>query len=156
MSSRGRSTLLATGVISLVWAGCSSGKPGAGFSEVHGGSGSGGPAGSPTFGGEAGVGGVAGGCNPNPLNYDFPGNGCDDDGDGAVDNPPAACDASLPLNGDAAAFARALGVCQLANGANDVRWGLVSASYVTSYSAGGSARGPARDLDAFRERGATA
>lgn len=29
-------------------------------------------------------------CAPNPANAEIPGNACDDDGDGTVDNPPRA------------------------------------------------------------------
>src|SRR5690348_4331465 len=64
-------------------------------------------------------------CNPNPANYDVPGNGCDDDGDGTVDNTPT-CDTGLALTGPAGDMAKALGLCQAAD---STHWGIVSAKY---------------------------
>jgi hypothetical protein len=101
---------------------------------------------SPREGGfvdDAGTGGDAGGnggvfdpvdagsttCVPDPANYDIPGNGCDDDGDGTVDNPPA-CDSALAENGSAEDFARALGICTKAS---DKGYGLVSATFTQGY-----------------------
>ncbi len=68
-------------------------------------------------------------CVPDPANYDVPGNGCDDDGDGIVDNPPT-CDTSLAQVGTAEEFARALGICATVakNG-----YGLVSAKFTRGY-----------------------
>src|SRR5262245_646878 len=59
-----------------------------------------------TFGGPGGDGGGGGThvCAPNPANYDIPGNNCDDDGDGQVDNPPA-CDDNVGETGGAEDFA---------------------------------------------------
>jgi hypothetical protein len=71
------------------------------------------------------------GCHPDPGNYDIPGNGCDDDGDGTVDNVPRCDDGALPVNGDAAQFASALSLCQTSTGPTDPRWGIVSATYTT-------------------------
>ena len=71
--------------------------------------------------------GEAGGpaqCNPNPDNFEVPGNNCDDDGDGTIDNVPAACDTGLAVSGDANAFAKAIGLCK----------GVVSAAYTTGYN----------------------
>lgn len=65
------------------------------------------------------------GCVPDPGNFDVPGNNCDDDGDGKVDNPPA-CDTGLALTGDANQFARAIGLCAKSTGSS---WGVVSAAY---------------------------
>jgi hypothetical protein len=62
-------------------------------------------------------------CIPDPANYDIPGNGCDDDGDGQIDNAPA-CDSSLPQSGTAMQLAQAMGLCQQASGNT---WGVVSA-----------------------------
>jgi len=79
-----------------------------------------------------GSGGDGGGdtpCIPNPANYDIPGNGCDDDGDGQVDNAPA-CDSSLPQSGSAMQLAQAMGLCQQAS-AN--AWGVVSAKLTQGY-----------------------
>src|SRR4051812_36715505 len=49
-------------------------------------------------------------CAPDPSRYEAPGNGCDDDGDGTVDNVASACDTGLTLGGDADQFARAIGL----------------------------------------------
>ncbi len=68
-------------------------------------------------------------CVPDPANFDIPKNGCDDDGDGVVDNAPA-CDTGLPLTGDAMQFAKALGLCQMASAG---KWGIVSAVYTDSF-----------------------
>jgi hypothetical protein len=62
-------------------------------------------------------------CIPNAANYDIPGNGCDDDGDGKVDNA-IVCDSSLPANGTAMQMAQAMGLCQQAS---STAWGVVSA-----------------------------
>jgi hypothetical protein len=65
-------------------------------------------------------------CFPNPANYDIPGNGCDDDGDGIVDNPPGLCDTGVPVTAPSAAqFAQAIGICP-DKGAS---WGVLSATY---------------------------
>jgi hypothetical protein len=71
----------------------------------------------------------SGPCAPNPANFEVPGNQCDDDADGQVDNVPN-CDTNMPVDGTAAHFARALGICQMAD---QTRWGLVGASYAASY-----------------------
>ena len=73
-------------------------------------------------------------CDPNPLNYDIPGNGCDDDGDGKVDNV-ITCDASLLTGsgqGTAAQLLNAMEVCGTADAAH---WGLVSASLTNGHAA---------------------
>jgi hypothetical protein len=70
------------------------------------------------------------GCVPNPANYDIPGNNCDDDGDGTIDNPPT-CDGSLSETGSAEDFAKAMGICQTV--AKD-GYGLVSAEYLDGYN----------------------
>jgi hypothetical protein len=82
--------------------------------------------GSCTFCGDASINNGDGSipCVPNPANYDIPGNGCDDDGDGKVDNAPA-CDSSLPQSGTAMQIAQAMGLCQQADATH---WGVVSAS----------------------------
>jgi hypothetical protein len=75
-----------------------------------------------------------GGCPPpDPGNYDIPGNGCDDDGDGKVDDTPV-CDKGLALTGSAGDFVKALGLCQTATGSNDPKWGVVSAAYTQGYA----------------------
>jgi hypothetical protein len=68
-------------------------------------------------------------CIPNPANYDIPGNGCDDDGDGQIDNAPA-CDANLPQGGTAMQLAQAMGLCQQASNG---KWGVVSAKLTQGY-----------------------
>jgi hypothetical protein len=68
-------------------------------------------------------------CVPDPNNYDVPGNDCDDDGDGEVDNPPT-CDKGLSEDGDAVDFAKAIGICAKAS---DKGYGLVSAKYTRGY-----------------------
>src|ERR1700712_3431732 len=50
-------------------------------------------------------------CVPDPSNYDVPGDKCDNDGDGQVDNV-IACDTGLAATGDAMAFAKSIGLCQ--------------------------------------------
>lgn len=74
-----------------------------------------------------------GACVPDPANFEIPGNGCDDDGDGVVD-APASCDDGLAEYGDADAFARALGLCRRATGAEDPGWGVVSARYTRGHA----------------------
>lgn len=68
-------------------------------------------------------------CAPGAGNWDIPGNNCDDDGDGTVDNPPT-CDDSLSEGGDAEDFAKALGIC--ATAAKD-GYGLVSAKFTRGH-----------------------
>jgi len=74
--------------------------------------------------------GPSGPCHPDPANYDIPGNHCDDDGDGQVDNV-LTCDSALPLP-DGISFAKAIGLCQVASGA-DTKWGVLSATFVNGY-----------------------
>jgi hypothetical protein len=64
-------------------------------------------------------------CSPNKMNFEVPDNGCDDDADGEVDND-AACDDGLDFAADATDFARALGICQTAEGG---KWGILNAEY---------------------------
>src|SRR5207244_1364709 len=72
-------------------------------------------------------------CQSSPSNYDIPGNNCDDDGDGQVDNVQV-CDNNLPLTGAASLFAQALGLCQAATGPSDSKWGVISATYTNTHS----------------------
>jgi hypothetical protein len=69
-------------------------------------------------------------CSPSPANVEVPGNGCDDDANGKVDDA-TSCDDALPLTGDADDFARALGLC---NKASSTSWGVVSARYTNGFS----------------------
>ncbi len=86
----------------------------------------GGGGGSGSFGPGGGEGGApTGACVPNPANFDIPGNNCDDDGDGKVDNPPV-CDGSISGNA-AVDFAHAIGIC---DDASSRGFGLVSATFV--------------------------
>jgi hypothetical protein len=80
-----------------------------------------GASGGPTAGGAA--------CVPAKGNYDLPGDGCDNDGDGTVDNP-ATCDAALADDGSPEELARAMGLC---NAAATSGFGLVSAAFTRGY-----------------------
>ncbi len=82
--------------------------------------------GCPFCGVDSSADGSSGGCNPNPANFDVPGNNCDDDGDGIVDNPQGTCDTGLPTSAPSAAqFAKAIGLCP---NQGDT-WGVTSATY---------------------------
>ncbi len=72
-------------------------------------------------------------CVPNAANAEIPGNGCDDDADGTVDNAPS-CDEGLAKDGDAVALARAMGICA---SAAEKGYGLVSASFTRGYGVSG-------------------
>lgn len=78
---------------------------------------------------------VPAGCVPSAANFDVPGNGCDDDNDGIVDNG-GACDDGLPVTGDASLFARAIDLCQVADDDAGLKWGVVSIEYKGSFSTG--------------------
>jgi hypothetical protein len=73
-------------------------------------------------------------CIPDPANYDIPGNNCDDDGDGQVDNPPA-CDTGLSPTGTASDMARAIDLCTGTKPAiaDATHWGVVSATFTQGY-----------------------
>ena len=75
-------------------------------------------------------------CTPNPDNFDIPGNNCDDDGDGVVDNPPGACDTGLGTSTGttAANIAKAIGICPN----NGDTWGVTSATYTMGYNNNGA------------------
>jgi hypothetical protein len=70
------------------------------------------------------------GCVSSSELAEVPGNNCDDDGDGKVDNVDP-CDQGIAVSANAADFARALDICKQAKGQND--WGLVSAAYARGY-----------------------
>jgi hypothetical protein len=107
--------------------GCSSESGRSGFGGEGSSSGASGASGGILGGGDAGPGGKA--CVPNPANFDIPGNDCDDDGDGKIDNPPT-CDDSLSQSGDAEDFARSIGICQTAKTDG---YGFVSAEFTQGY-----------------------
>jgi hypothetical protein len=106
---------------------CSSSGDRSGFGDGSSGGTNGDNGGTFGSGGEAGAPGKV--CAPNPANYDIPGNNCDDDGDGTIDNPPA-CDDALSETGDAEDFAKAIGICTKAS---DKGYGLVSATFTRGY-----------------------
>jgi hypothetical protein len=118
-----------------LFAACGGSKNGSGFGDDSNGNGNGGGDGgggngSGQLGGGGGDGGAGSGvCAPNPANYEIPGNGCDDDDDGTVDNVPT-CDTGLSPAGAAGDFVKAMGICQMADATH---WGLVSASYTNGY-----------------------
>ena len=125
--------------LSAVLAACSGG-PGSGFGGDGGKDGGGvdGACGFDCNSYDGGFGDGAGpGCNPDPGNFDVPGNNCDDDGDGVVDNPQGTCDNGLQLAGPAGDFAKSIGLCKTATNGG---WGVVSATYTNGYN---SKSGPA-------------
>src|SRR5262249_22912159 len=64
----------------------------------------------------------------NPGAFDAPGNGLDDDCNGAVDDTALMCDQGIPSDtGNAGDFARAMELCQTAT-MNDKKWGVISAT----------------------------
>jgi hypothetical protein len=119
-------------------AACGGSKSGSGFNDNNGGSGGDGSGsggnGSGGLGGNGDGGAGSGPCVPDPSNYDIPGNGCDDDNDGTVDNP-ATCDTGLAAGGAAGDFVKALGICQMADASH---WGLVSAAYTDGFGSSGT------------------
>ncbi len=126
--------LRAVGVAACFLLACSTAKVREGFTNLpaDGGSGGGdrpdtGPPLPPTGDGGEAV------CTPSKLNYDIPGNNCDDDGDGQVDNA-VVCDSGLALDGNAEGFASALGICR---SASDGGWGLISATFLDGYNTTG-------------------
>ncbi len=117
----------------------SSGGSSGGSGGSSGGSGGSSGSGSGSLLGDGGSSGAGdGGCPvPSPENYDFPGDGCDDDGNGVADMP-TVCDQSLSITGTAEDFAHAIDICQ---DASPTQWGIVSATYTTGYN-GGALPGP--------------
>jgi hypothetical protein len=87
------------------------------------------PGGGPSFDTDAGAAHASAACTPDPKNAEIAANGCDDDGDGKVDDVQA-CDTGLAVDGDAASFARALGLCDEANKRG---FGLVSATFSNGF-----------------------
>jgi len=79
--------------------------------------------------GDATVGPTGDPCAPNAANAEIPGNNCDDDNDGKVDNAPE-CDIGLQTNGNATDFAKSIGICA---DAAQKGYGLVSATYTRGF-----------------------
>ncbi|HSO36264.1 MAG TPA: hypothetical protein VLT33_27240 [Labilithrix sp.] len=113
---------------SLIFA-CGSSKN-SGFDDGTGGSSGSSGSSSGILGNPTGEGGAGKPCAPAAGNFDIPGNGCDDDNDGTIDNPPS-CDGSLAASGSAEEFAKAIGLC--ATAAKD-GYGLVSAKFTRGYN----------------------
>ena len=129
---------------------CSSSSGGSGFgssSGSSGGSSNGSSGGSSSSGGGSGgsssgllgdggsSGDDGGGCPvPSPGNYPFPGDGCNDDGNGPV-TTAAVCDQTLSATGTAHDFANAMGLCHDAP-ATGPGWGIVSATYTQGFAGG--------------------
>ena len=130
----------ALAVTALLIAACSGSGPTSGFGDgTDGGSGGGtvtGDGGKDPGSLGTGTGTPDGGavqpCRPDPSYYDIPGDNCDNDGDGKVDNV-VTCDTGLSATGSAADFAKALGLCQVA-GANDTKWGVISATFQNGHT----------------------
>lgn len=98
----------------------------------------------PAFGGGGGSDGGGGPvhvvCNPSPDQFDIPGNGCDEDGDGQADNE-VTCDQGLAVDGDGYELAKALGLCHKVTGPADPAWGVVSAEFTRGPSTAGQPEG---------------
>jgi hypothetical protein len=88
------------------------------------------PGGSFENGSNGGPAGPTAGCVPSKGQYDIPGDKCDNDDDGTVDNPPV-CDAALANDGSAEDFARAMGICQ---SVQKEGFGLVSAKFTRGHA----------------------
>jgi hypothetical protein len=124
-----RRTALLLGFLTLVPAtlfACSSAKK-SGFGDGDGGVDNGTIGGGMLGGDDAGMGKP---CAPGKGNWDIPGNNCDDDGDGTVDNPPT-CDDGLSETGSAEDFAKAMGICATADKDG---YGLVSAKFTRGHN----------------------
>ena len=67
-------------------------------------------------------------CTPDKTHYDIPGDGCDNDGDGKVDNAVACDSASNGATGED--FAKAIGIC---DSAATRGFGLVSAKFTRGF-----------------------
>lgn len=72
-------------------------------------------------------------CGASAAKFDEPGNDCDDDIDGTVDNAPT-CDSSLKGNGSAEDFAKSIGICSIVGAKSKNSWGLISAEYLGGYT----------------------
>jgi hypothetical protein len=79
-------------------------------------------------------------CAPNPLNYDIPGNGCDDDGDGTVDNI-ITCDTSIPTGPSKSTATQILNAMEVCHAADATHWGIVSANLTYGHTKTGAGDG---------------
>jgi hypothetical protein len=77
----------------------------------------------------SGTGNPKAACVPNKANAEIPNDGCDNDGDGKVDNVPV-CDSSLANDGSPEDFAKSMGLC---DSAATKGFGLVSAKFTRGY-----------------------
>ncbi len=95
---------------------------------THSGGGSGGDSGS--------AGGGSAPCDPG--NYDFPGNGADEDCSGKEDDAAANCDSTVTDIADSVPLhaAQVLGLCRIAENGS---WGVLDASYVMADGSDGMA-----------------
>jgi hypothetical protein len=133
---------LSVASLALAFAACSGSAKTSGFGDQDGGGGDNGGGddngggNDASYGSDIGMigshseGGTTTTCSPNPLNYDVPGNNCDDDDDGMVDNV-IVCDQGLANTGDAPTFVKAMGLCQTADATH---WGVVSATYSDGFN----------------------
>src|SRR5262249_21430438 len=72
-------------------------------------------------------------CTPDPANFDVPGNNCDDDGNGSVDDV-VTCDGAVdPAAADPGDFARAMGLCSFLTSASAPGWGVIAARYTDGF-----------------------
>lgn len=112
--------------------GFGSSSSGGGSGSGGSGSGSGGSSGGVGTFGDDGGGSSGGGACPvcSTSNVNLSTSNCDLDCSGST-TPPSACDSGLPFDGPAADFAKAIGVCQMADATH---WGLVSATYTRGYN----------------------
>jgi hypothetical protein len=125
---------LATSAFACSSAGSSGGGNGAAAGFGGGGTSSGGGINFGGNGAGGSSGGPSGGYNctpgkPDPMAYDIPGNGKDDDCNGVPDDAPTGCDAALTVieDNDPMNAARAIGLCQVSDG---TKWGVIEAKYV--------------------------
>lgn len=137
MASRAH-RIIAWGFVAACAGACSGAQSSTGFGTTDGaggGSGESGSTGGASSGGTLSGGTSDGGttahddCVQDSKNAEVADNGCDDDADGTVDNVPV-CDSGLAIDGAPDAFARAIGVCDVAASRG---FGLVSATYTNGF-----------------------
>jgi hypothetical protein len=69
-------------------------------------------------------------CVPDKANAEIAGDGCDNDGDGQIDNV-AVCDTAIANDGSGADFAKTMGIC---DDATTKGFGLVAATFTRGYA----------------------